>query len=145
MSFVRQTAAAGAGFIAAESKCAVYLALMTALLGPHVTFIQQAACGIWMTAVVLLWDLLLVTLIALPQVQRRLKRLSGGLNPGGRYTAGLRRLGLVALCGVRRMGRQVRSCRPIFLIHSSLRSPTSFSCSSLIPCKTRAFAAKSVF
>ena len=63
-----------------------YLALMTALLGPHVTFIQQAACGIWMTAVVLLWDLLLVTLIALPQVQRRLdhliwriERLAGGI------------------------------------------------------------------
>ena len=63
-----------------------YLALMTALLGPHVTFIQQAACGIWMTAVVLLWDLLLVMLIALPQVQHRLKhliwrieRLAGGI------------------------------------------------------------------
>ena len=63
-----------------------YLALMTALLGPHVTFIQQAACGIWMTAVVLLWDLLLITLIALPQVQRRLshliwriERLAGGI------------------------------------------------------------------
>ena len=39
-----------------------------------------------MTAVVLLWDLLLVTLIALPQVQRRLghliwriERLAGGI------------------------------------------------------------------
>ncbi|WP_432701210.1 LysE family translocator [Kluyvera cryocrescens] len=63
-----------------------YLALMTALLGPNVTLTQQAACGIWMTAVVLLWDLLLVMLIGLPQVQRRLKhliwrieRLAGGI------------------------------------------------------------------
>ncbi|MFV0264962.1 MAG: LysE family translocator [Kluyvera sp.] len=52
-----------------------YLALMTALLGPDVTLAQQTVCGIWMTSVVLLWDLLLVTLIALPQVQRRLGNL----------------------------------------------------------------------
>ncbi|WP_433637198.1 LysE family translocator [Kluyvera georgiana] len=52
-----------------------YLALMTALLGPNVTVVQQAACGIWMTSVVLLWDLLLVILLALPQVQRRLGNL----------------------------------------------------------------------
>ena len=49
-----------------------YLALMTALLGPSVTLLQQTMSGIWMTSVVLLWDLLLVTLIALPSVQRRL-------------------------------------------------------------------------
>lgn len=52
-----------------------YLALMTALLGPDVTVVQQAICGIWMTSVVLLWDLLLIVLIALPQVQRRLGNL----------------------------------------------------------------------
>lgn len=52
-----------------------YLALMTALLGPDVTVAQQAICGVWMTGVVLLWDLLLVMLIALPQVQRRLGNL----------------------------------------------------------------------
>lgn len=52
-----------------------YLALMTALLGPNVTVTQQAICGIWMTSVVLLWDLLLITLIALPQIQRRLGNL----------------------------------------------------------------------
>ncbi|AXD11355.1 LysE family translocator [Salmonella enterica] len=52
-----------------------YLALMTALLGPNVTVTQQAICGIWMTSVVLLWDLLLITLIALPQIQRRLGKL----------------------------------------------------------------------
>ncbi|BBV67785.1 TPA: LysE family translocator [Kluyvera ascorbata] len=52
-----------------------YLALMTALLGPDVTLVQQAVCGLWMTGVVLLWDLLLIALIALPQVQRRLGHL----------------------------------------------------------------------
>lgn len=52
-----------------------YLALMTALLGPNVTVAQQAICGVWMTSVVLLWDLLLIVLIALPQVQRRLGNL----------------------------------------------------------------------
>lgn len=52
-----------------------YLALMTALLGPDVTVVQQAICGVWMTSVVLLWDLLLIVLIALPQVQRRLGNL----------------------------------------------------------------------
>lgn len=52
-----------------------YLALMTALLGPDVTVAQQAICGVWMTSVVLLWDLLLVMLIAQPQVQRRLGNL----------------------------------------------------------------------
>lgn len=52
-----------------------YLALMTALLGPDVNVAQQAICGVWMTSVVLLWDLLLIVLIALPQVQRRLGNL----------------------------------------------------------------------
>ncbi|MER1977120.1 LysE family translocator [Pseudocitrobacter faecalis] len=63
-----------------------YLALMTALLGPGVTLAQQATCGVWMTSVVLLWDLLLVMLIALPQIQRRLgsliwkiERAAGGI------------------------------------------------------------------
>ena len=49
-----------------------YLALMTSLLGPDVTLTQQAVSGVWMTSIVLLWDLLLVTMIALPAVQRRL-------------------------------------------------------------------------
>jgi len=39
---------------------------------PNVTLVQQAVSGAWMTSVVLIWDLLLVTLIALPSVQRRL-------------------------------------------------------------------------
>lgn len=63
-----------------------YLALMTALLGPDVNVTQQAICGVWMTSVVLLWDLLLIVLIALPQVQRRLgnfvwkiERAAGGI------------------------------------------------------------------
>ena len=63
-----------------------YLALMTSLLGPNVTLVQQAVSGAWMTSVVLIWDLLLVTLIALPSVQRRLsavvwrvERTAGGV------------------------------------------------------------------
>ncbi|GAS73894.1 LysE family translocator [Citrobacter werkmanii] len=51
-----------------------YLALMTALLGPSVTLLQQSVSGIWMTSVVLFWDLLIVMFIGLPQIQRRLSR-----------------------------------------------------------------------
>ncbi|SEK53770.1 Threonine/homoserine/homoserine lactone efflux protein [Kosakonia sacchari] len=51
-----------------------YLALMTALLGPDVTLLQQSVSGIWMVLVVLLWDLALVTLIGLPAVQQRMSR-----------------------------------------------------------------------
>lgn len=51
-----------------------YLALMTALLGPSVMLLQQTMSGIWMTSVVLFWDLLIVMFIGLPQIQRRLTR-----------------------------------------------------------------------
>ena len=51
-----------------------YLALMTALLGPDVTLLQQSACGLWMVMVVLVWDLALVSLMGLPAVQQRLSR-----------------------------------------------------------------------
>lgn len=51
-----------------------YLALMTALLGPSVTLLQQTMSGIWMTRIVLCWDLLIVMFIGLPQIQRRLSR-----------------------------------------------------------------------
>lgn len=63
-----------------------YLALMTALLGPSVTLLQQTMSGIWMTSVVLCWDLLIVMFIGLPQIQRRLtigilwvERIAGGV------------------------------------------------------------------
>jgi threonine/homoserine/homoserine lactone efflux protein len=49
-----------------------YLALMTALLGPDVTLLQQATCGVWMVMVVLVWDLALVSLVA--AVQQKLSR-----------------------------------------------------------------------
>ena len=52
----------------------LYLALMTALLGPSVTLLQQTMSGIWMSSVVLCWDLLIVMFIGLPQIQRRLTR-----------------------------------------------------------------------
>jgi len=63
-----------------------YLALMTALLGPNVTLLQQSVSGIWMVTVVLVWDLAVVSFIALPGVQRRLsnniwkiERAAGGV------------------------------------------------------------------
>lgn len=51
-----------------------YLALMTALLGPDVTLLQQATCGVWMVMVVLAWDLALVSLLGLSAVQQKLSR-----------------------------------------------------------------------
>ena len=51
-----------------------YLALMTALLGPDVTLLQQATCGVWMVTVVLAWDLALVSLMGLSSVQQKLSR-----------------------------------------------------------------------
>ncbi|POT56109.1 threonine transporter RhtB [Citrobacter amalonaticus] len=51
-----------------------YLALMTALLGPSVTLLQQTVSGIWMASVVLCWDLLIAMCIGLPQIQRRLTK-----------------------------------------------------------------------
>ena len=51
-----------------------YLALMTALLGPDVTLLQQATCGVWMVMVVLVWDLALVSLMGLSAVQQKLSR-----------------------------------------------------------------------
>ncbi len=63
-----------------------YLALMTALLGPNVTLLQQSISGIWMVTVVLVWDLAVVSFIALPGVKRRLsnniwkiERVAGGV------------------------------------------------------------------
>ncbi|EPC3470516.1 TPA: LysE family transporter [Enterobacter asburiae] len=51
-----------------------YLALMTALLGPDVTLLQQSICGVWMVVVVLVWDLALVSLMGLSAVQQKLSR-----------------------------------------------------------------------
>lgn len=51
-----------------------YLALMTTLLGPDVTLLQQSLCGIWMVSVVLAWNLLIVSTIGLPTIQSYLKR-----------------------------------------------------------------------
>ncbi|GHK54555.1 hypothetical protein KPZU09_42910 [Klebsiella pneumoniae] len=62
-----------------------YLALMTSLLGPAVTLLQQTVSGLWMVSVVFFWDLLLVSAIALPQIQRtgaivwRVERAAGAI------------------------------------------------------------------
>ena len=50
---------------------------MTSLLGPAVTLLQQTVSGLWMVSVVFFWDLLLVSAIALPQIQRRRAPSSG--------------------------------------------------------------------
>lgn len=47
-----------------------YLTLMTVILGPGVTFPQQVFSGLWMTLVVLIWDLALAAAISHPKVQR---------------------------------------------------------------------------
>ncbi len=60
-----------------------YLALMTSLLGPAVTLLQQTVSGLWMVSVVFFWDLLLVSAIALPQIQRRLARHRLASRAGG--------------------------------------------------------------
>ena len=65
----------GFGSAALNPKNALfYLALMTALLGPEVTMLQQTACGAWMVAVVLGWDLAIAALLGQAHVQRTLKR-----------------------------------------------------------------------
>ncbi|MFJ5407821.1 LysE family translocator [Pectobacterium punjabense] len=51
-----------------------YISLMTSILGPHVTPVQQFVSGSWMFSVVLAWDLLIAALIARPRVQQCLTR-----------------------------------------------------------------------
>ncbi|MFE8049235.1 LysE family translocator [Brenneria goodwinii] len=55
-----------------------YISLMTTILGPHVTPMQQIVSGVWMFSIVLGWDLLIAMLITLPRIQQRLERY---LNP----------------------------------------------------------------
>ena len=62
----------GSALLNPKTRCST--ALMTALLGPHVTLLQQATCGVWMVMVVLVWDFALVSLMGLPAVQRKLSR-----------------------------------------------------------------------
>ncbi|SUX75875.1 LysE-family transporter [Citrobacter freundii] len=47
---------------------------MTALLGPSGDVAATNHERLWMTSVVLFWDLLIVMFIGLPQIQRRLTR-----------------------------------------------------------------------
>ncbi len=56
---------------------------MTSLLGPAVTLLQQTVSGLWMVSVVFFWDLLLVSAIALPQIQRRLGAIVCASRAGG--------------------------------------------------------------
>lgn len=49
-----------------------YLSLMTTLLDPQATWLQQAMSGTWMVLMVLVWDMSIAMLIARPSLQRRL-------------------------------------------------------------------------
>lgn len=59
-----------------------YLSLMTTLLGPQATRLQQAVSGTWMVLVVLVWDLSIAMLIGRPALQRRLAGSIGWLERG---------------------------------------------------------------
>lgn len=50
-----------------------YFTLMTVILGPSVTLPQQVFCGVWMSMLVLVWDMGLVVLIGHPKAQRALR------------------------------------------------------------------------
>jgi threonine/homoserine/homoserine lactone efflux protein len=76
-----------------------YLALMTALLGPDVTLLQQATCGVWMVMVVLAWDLALVSLMGLSAVNRSSAVRCGDRAHGGAGADGVWRVGAVAAAG----------------------------------------------
>jgi len=51
-----------------------YMSLMTVILGKEVTLNQQIVCGIWMTLVVLIWDLGVASAIGHKKVNRFLTR-----------------------------------------------------------------------
>lgn len=64
---------AGLGSALLNPKNAVfYLTLMTAILGSKASPQHQIFAGIWMTAVVFLWDAGLALCISMPTMQRRL-------------------------------------------------------------------------
>lgn len=65
----------GFGSAALNPKNALfYLSLMTALLGPDITLLQQTTCGAWMVAAVLVWDLAVAALLGYSRVQRTLNQ-----------------------------------------------------------------------
>ena len=47
-----------------------YLTLMTVLIGPEATLLQQTATGIWMIFIVFAWDVGLAAIIGHPRVQK---------------------------------------------------------------------------
>ena len=51
-----------------------YMSLMAVILGNEVTLPQQLFCGLWMVAVVLVWDLLLATVIGHQRIRSLLNR-----------------------------------------------------------------------
>jgi len=64
----------GLGSAVLNPKNAVfYLTLMTVIIGPQATLLQQTAAGVWMTLIVFLWDAALAASLSLPKAQRFLE------------------------------------------------------------------------
>lgn len=51
-----------------------YISLMTSILGPSITRVQQAVSGGWMFSVVLLWNIALAAVIDQQRIQHALQR-----------------------------------------------------------------------
>ncbi|WP_404343602.1 LysE family translocator [Pseudoalteromonas mariniglutinosa] len=51
-----------------------YISLMSLILGANSTLMHQISCAIWMTMVVLVWDLSLAVIISQPKVQQLLAK-----------------------------------------------------------------------
>ena len=64
----------GLGSALLNPKNAVfYLALMTAIIGQEASAVQQAAAGVWMVLVVLVWDIALACCLSTRPAQRLMK------------------------------------------------------------------------
>ena len=66
----RQFAAGFASAVLHPKNALFYLTLMTVLIGPEATLLQQTMTGIWMVFIVFIWDVLLAAVIAHPKVQQ---------------------------------------------------------------------------
>lgn len=69
-----QLAAGLASALLNPKNAVFYLALMTVIIGPGATLLQQAAAGTWMALLVLGWDLLVAGCMAHPSVQGRVRK-----------------------------------------------------------------------
>ena len=66
----RQFIAGLASALLNPKNAVFYLTLMTAIVGPAVTALQQAVTGVWMVMMVFIWDTALAACISLPWARR---------------------------------------------------------------------------